>query len=163
MKHSSLPVFLSSLCSLLSPQASFLILLLLLLQSMLVLTSHLSLQVTEATQHDDRCWEKSFAPKDLPLSRANVPKMQDSLICAYSPVKLLTTWWELLPRNVFLCTRSGSSDASSQQLCWVQKCMAPSLTALMVRYRTSPNAVRVHNPKPTRQLSSRHRAASPPT
>lgn len=88
--------------------------------------------------------------------------MQDSLTCVYWLVKSLMTWWQLLHHNVFLCR--GSSDVSSQPLCWALKHMAPGLMALW--YQTSPSSVTgEHDPKspqPPGQLDSRHRAVWPP-
>lgn len=96
MKHSPLPAFLSSLSSLLSPQPSSLILQLPLLQASQAspLTSHW--QDKEAVRCDDRHWEETLAPRDLPVTKA--PKMKGSL-------RLYETWWELLYQNVFLYIR----------------------------------------------------------
>ena len=55
------------------------------IRGMLVLTSHLSPLTAgqRSHSHDDRCWEKSLAPQNLPFARVNVPKMKGSLTYVY--------------------------------------------------------------------------------
>lgn len=114
MKRSPLPVPLSSPCSLLSlpkpPSLSYCSL------SLRLDSPHLSPFAAGQRSHLTR-WRvlgKALAPKDLPLSRAHVPKRRGSLTSVYWLVKSLTTWWELSYHDVSLCIRS---DVSSQQLC----------------------------------------------
>lgn len=160
MKYSSLPALLSSLCSVLSPQASFLILLLPLPAACYAFTSHISLQGKESTRQDDRCWEKSPAPKISHFQELMFLKGKQSYMCVWT----CDTSSDLVGIiSCLLCPWSGSSDVSSQQLCWAKKHMASGLTALMVWVRTCPKSVvGVHDaksPQPPGQLGSRYKAA----